>query len=75
MALAPLRGVHRPELGDDPLGERRRLVEAVGDHDGELVATQAADEVAVPDRRPQPRGHLDEQVGRPPRARRRRSRA
>ncbi len=40
MALAPLRGVHRPELGDDPLGERRRLVEAVGDDDGELVATR-----------------------------------
>ncbi len=62
MALAPLRGVHRPQLGDDPLGERRGLLEAVGDDDGELVAAQAADEVAVPDRRPQPRGHLDEQV-------------
>ena len=62
VALAAVRGVHRPELGDDPLGERRRLVQAVGDQDGELVATQPADQVAVPDRRPQPRGHLDEQV-------------
>ena len=60
------------QLGDDPLGERGGLLEPVGDQDGELVATEPADQVAVPDRGAQPRGHLRPAGGRPPRGRRRR---
>ena len=57
-----MRRVQRPQVGDDALGERGGLLEPVGDQDGELVAAEPADQVAVPDRGAQPRGDLDQQV-------------
>ena len=41
-----------------PLGERRGLLEPVPDEDGELVAAEPGDQVAVPDGGAQPAGDL-----------------